>query len=371
MAVGFSDVSQFPGFEATTNDYAHDRPLVPWALQFCRVHGFGNEQGAHDVDTGKGANIIIAHPDTGYTEHPEIMHGQPSPRTFGACTFTDPVPSYQTYAQGSLQFWRNYEIKPNVRIPVLVYDPKNGLQMQQGGASLRVGWPNDGKDTLAGLFPMNPSHGTGTASRIMSADGAPTGQWAAGYPSRPDNEPNPPATPINGVAPGARLMPIRVADTVIIDPIVSNNLAQGLLHAASEAMTNDEIGVVSISMGWPGGTRYQNYAALANALDEATKAGLIVCAAAAQSGVAFAPAIEDFGDFVDDAFGAPVDDAAGLASEAQLAARLTVMMAQTTRLALTPQSTLDGLIAEVVNKAEAAGRTAAQIEGYQIGRAHV
>ena len=101
-----------------------------------------------------------------------------------------------------------------------------------------------------------------------------------------------------------------------------------------------------------------SHPALRDALATAAQAGLIVCAAAAQSGVDIAGRIEDFGEFVEDALGEPIDGAAATASDAAVAAQLTAMMAKLTRLALTPRSTSDGLVAEVVSKAEAAGRTA-------------
>ncbi len=363
MPVGFQNL---PPFQAASMPFTHDVPSEPWALRFSRFEDEAGETGALTFSSQQGvgalgAGVTVAHTDTGYTEHPELMHGG-AVRVNDARTFTFPVPSYLTYGPGWRQFYRSTSAQVNQVYGHVSYSSTNGLQVA-AGASVSVGWTNDGKDSLAGVFPMNPSHGTSTASVILSRPGAPSNVDFPSYLQRATDAEKIPLTAINGAAPAARLLPIRVSDTVIVDPIVANNLAMGILYAAERALTDIEIGVISISMGWPGGSAYQNYTQLAKALDLATRSGLVVCAAAAQSGFGIAPALESYADLAE-GVGDGASSAAGVALDAAKVAALTVAIAQFTKLSLGNHQNLDDLADDIIAKARAAGRSAKQIESY-------
>jgi len=102
-------------------------------------------------------------------------------------------------------------------------------------------------------LPGFPGHGT----RISGA--------IAGFMS------NAPTNPFYGVAPGAKIIPYRVTDSVIIDH-VKHHVASAILEAVE-----DGCHVVNISLGaWFGSSK------LANALDFAYERGVIVVCAAGQ-----------------------------------------------------------------------------------------
>lgn len=169
-----------------------------WSLDFCGV----KQAWALTQQTGVqplGVGIVIGHPDTGYTTHHEIWDA----------------------------------------------------------ADLRIltshGWnyvddTSDPRDPLTG---EHPSHGTSTASVIMSDQGGPTGNW------------------VSGVAPRAALVPLRVSDSVIHFSFA--NVTQALYRAADVAGAH----LVSMSLGGPFPSE-----ALERAIDHALGRGLIVLAAA-------------------------------------------------------------------------------------------
>jgi serine protease len=112
---------------------------------------------------------------------------------------------------------------------------------------------NDPTDELHDAFPwQNPGHGTGTASVI----GSPRGP-ASGTPPRF----------VSGVAPGARLIPFRVSDSVVVLDTLK-------LSRAIERATDAGAQVISISMGGAGSDR------LHDAVVYARDRGVIVLAAA-------------------------------------------------------------------------------------------
>jgi thermitase len=118
----------------------------------------------------------------------------------------------------------------------------------------------DPLDELDRTFPwQNPGHGTQTASVIVSPRG--------------------PATGVFGAAPGARIIPFRVSDTVVV--LDTLNLARAIEMAADAGAH-----VISISMGGLGSER------LHNAVVHATNRGVIVLAAAGNCvGFVVAPAL--------------------------------------------------------------------------------
>lgn len=150
--------------------------------------------------------IVIGHPDTGYRRHPEI------------------VPAL------ALENARDFVDEDD--------DPTDPLVNE-------------------GTIP-NPGHGTATGSVIVSPRGA-----QAQYQTRDVNG----ECGVLGVAPGARLMPLRVAKTVVLFSM--KNLSRAIEHAADNGAH-----VISISMGGLFSFR------LRAAVTYAQKRGVIICAAA-------------------------------------------------------------------------------------------
>ena len=136
-----------------------------------------------DADAGKG--VLIGHPDTGYSKHPEIA--------------------------ARLTINKGYDFVRN---------------------------DSDAKDDLDQGVLLFPGHGTGTASVIVSPQDAQDDYGQIG------NKP----IAVWGVAPGAELMPLRVSRSVVLDvPWAGGgalNLARAIEHAADQ-----KAHIVSISMG--------------------------------------------------------------------------------------------------------------------------
>ncbi|MFH7026386.1 MAG: S8 family peptidase [Heteroscytonema crispum UTEX LB 1556] len=157
-----------------------------------------------DPNRPPGHGIIIGLPDTGYTEHPEIIP--------------------------NLLVEKGYDFLKNDK------DPKDELEKPKT------------------VFLPAPSHGTYTSSLIISPKGA-----QGDYPS---------GKGVTGVAPGAKLIPLRVAYSVVLTSV--RNLAEAIEYAADNG-----VHVLSISMGTGLGNKR-----LRNAINYAQKRGIIVVAAA-------------------------------------------------------------------------------------------
>ncbi len=181
-----------------------------------------------------GEGIIIAHPDTGWTEHPELLKGDR-------------------------------------------YIRDNALSKNFFG---RFAPYLSAEDILSGV---NPSHGTTTASLMLSDEGHPS--------LHPPNTDYPGYTApitdfVTGIAPKVEVIPLRVTDCVALgsghtsmygQPV---NTYRTLTEAIYYALTlnNDMVGVISISLG---GLRLPSY--LEQALIRARQRGVIVCCAAGQA----------------------------------------------------------------------------------------
>ncbi|MBI5368954.1 MAG: S8 family serine peptidase [Planctomycetes bacterium] len=153
-----------------------------------------------------GAEVLVGHPDTGYRNHPELRD-----------------------ASGSLRV--RADLARNLVEEASAEDP-----LHEG-----VG--------------LNPGHGTGTGSLIVSPESAAiAGQKA-----------------VAGLAPGAWLVPIRVTDSVVVLGW------QDRLARAIEYATEAGCQVISISLGGLGGAR------LLRAVRYARRSGVIVVAAAGNS----------------------------------------------------------------------------------------
>jgi hypothetical protein len=146
------------------------------------------DKGAADGQEAKG--IVVGHPDTGYRPHDEVWNGDPAKR------------------------------------PILDAD---GYDFEDDD--------HDAKDPLetTGFIP-NPGHGTKSGSVIVSPKGR---QMPGGQPTEF----------VTGVAPGARLVPLRVNKSVV--HFKTGNLAKAISNAAGDDRTlvKRKADVISISMG--------------------------------------------------------------------------------------------------------------------------
>ncbi|GAX43283.1 protease [Tolypothrix sp. NIES-4075] len=150
-----------------------------------------------------GHDIIIGLPDTGYSEHPEIIR--------------------------NLLLAKGYDFLKKDK------DPKDELERPFGEVI------------------NNPGHGTSTASIAISPKGA-QGNYLSGKA-------------VTGVAPGAKLVPLRVSYSVVLLSV--QNLAEAIEYAA-----DNNIHVLSISLG----TGFFNQR-LRSAIIYAQKRGVIIVAA--------------------------------------------------------------------------------------------
>ena len=146
-----------------------------------------------------GRGIVVGHPDTGYTRHPEIWRGK------------------------RVLAHRGYDFEDDQADPL---------------------------DPLTGEFP---SHGTGTASVIMSGIGLQI-QTNTNF--------------VSGVAPKAKLIPYRVSTSVI-------HLSFKKVSKAIYLAITNKAHVISMSLGGPTGPDY-----LKRAIQAALDSGIIVLAAA-------------------------------------------------------------------------------------------
>lgn len=156
-----------------------------------------------DPQLPPGHGVIVGHPDTGYQDHPEL--------------------------EGRIVIGKGYDF---------VYDDPDAH--------------DDLERPLSTPVP-NPGHGTGTASVIVSPAGAAQRFQGNGW--------------VTGVAPGAQIIPLRTAYSVVVfSPL---NLARAIEYATSEGAH-----VISISMGGLFSWR------LRRAVRFAQSQGVIICAAA-------------------------------------------------------------------------------------------
>jgi hypothetical protein len=158
-----------------------------------------------------GAQVVIGHPDTGYSEHPEIL---------------------------------------------------SNLLAKKGHDYVKD--DSDAKDDLDSGALLFPGHGTGTSSVIVSP------KDAQGDYGNSNGIPN----AVWGVAPGSKLIPIRVSRSVVLDVLWAGGGVRELAKAIEYAADNGAH-VVSISMG----TGFAN-SRLLKAVQYAQRRGVIILAAA-------------------------------------------------------------------------------------------
>ncbi|HEX5067011.1 MAG TPA: S8 family serine peptidase [Myxococcota bacterium] len=169
-----------------------------WSIEFVRADAAWKLLDARGIEYGEG--IRIAHPDTGYTLHPELPLGQ-----------IDQEADHD-----------------------FVDDDESAV------------------DPLADGALLNPGHGTGTSSVIVS----PRGAEGVGYERH-----------VTGIAPAARLVPLRVSKSVV--QVSQRNLRDAIQHAVAS-----DCHVISISLG---GLPSES---LHDAVQRAVAKGIIVLAAA-------------------------------------------------------------------------------------------
>ncbi|WP_286970145.1 S8 family peptidase [Flavobacterium sp. UBA4854] len=231
-----------------------------WPLRLCRVkEAWDLILPSHGQGKAKGEGIVILHPDTGWTEHPELLKGS-------------------RYLNSDYKISRNFLVSTPTTDDSYWAIPDSDWRWD-----FRIQRPTDklAKDILDhGLNGgLHPSHGTGTAGLMLSEEGHPN--------------PAPPASPIfpaytvpqanfiTGIAPLVKVIPCRICRSVIlgIDTTWKVNtftaLAQAIYHGIS--LVDQNIGVISISLG---GVFKPNF--LTDALKAARQNGIIVIAAAGQ-----------------------------------------------------------------------------------------
>ncbi len=167
----------------------------------------------------QGEQVTIAHPDTGFLKHPEIW-----PKVGG----------------GPIDTIRDWDFVTDDDDARAELDDDN-------------------------LLPGGPNHGTSTASVIVSATG-PADSAATGEPF------------VSGIAPNAKLVPLRVSNSVV-------HFSFRRVRKAIEYATDNGFHVISMSLGGPAPSKH-----LRRAIQAATKRGLIVIAAAGNS-IPFRPVI--------------------------------------------------------------------------------
>ncbi|MCU0675657.1 MAG: S8 family serine peptidase [Myxococcota bacterium] len=177
-----------------------------WALRETRVAQAWERLAR--AGRGRGLGVVIAHADTGISRHPELL------------------------AHADLASPIAWEL---------------GWDFVDGDAD------PDHDFTALNRIPPTHGHGTETASVIVSPPGCPVGA-------------EPPC--VTGVAPEARLVPLRVSDSVVL-------LSGDLVAEGVERATTLDADVISISMGGVG-----EMPRLQAAIERALEQGIIVVAAA-------------------------------------------------------------------------------------------
>jgi serine protease len=215
-----------------------------WLLDFCRIREAWALTPPRPTGRPKGEGVTVIHPDTGYTQHPEVMHG-------GNYLIADGVA-------------RNF-------VPGVIRSHPEFLSA---------------KDTLD---TASASHGTKTASVMISAEGGPSAAAFPGYSA---------AKAVWGVAPKANVIPYRVATWVNLDDEACIRLAKAIYYAVGNEDLK-KVGVISISLGRASLGFIEKETYIRTAFEQAKKNGVIVCAAAGQlqqdgrfqgAGQAFSPA---------------------------------------------------------------------------------
>jgi thermitase len=205
-----------------------------WIIDFCNARTAWNST--------MGAGIVIAHPDTGVTAHPELSN--------------------------------NFQKSKG----------KNFYHSRKWGSNRRP--KTDIEDKAKSSVPYFFSHGTSTGSVLSST----RGNLTTTNPTPGDTFPEKtPQAYVSGVAPEATVIPFLITESVLLFNSAVLALVNTIDHCIglnhSDHPEPVDVAVMSISLGYPlalPGLAYQY--ALVNALKRARAHGLVVCAAAGQSG---------------------------------------------------------------------------------------
>lgn len=208
-----------------------------WPLRDTGVLDAWALQAANAKTPGEG--VIIGLPDTGYLPHPEILYGN----QINQGLWLPHIP--------------NSGLPPDIRLD-LVGDRSDPSNLDRSGQQ--------------SLLARDFGHGTRVASVIMS----PIGRHPAS--EAPDV--------VSGVAYGARILPIKVAESELLANVVLPNtkydnpliLAEGIRLA-----TKSGAAVISVSLVAPPNLGDGEGTALRQAVTEATRAGAIVVASVGES----------------------------------------------------------------------------------------
>lgn len=169
--------------------------------------------------------ILVGHIDTGYTEHPALGFG-----SLGG--------SWIRHAEGKNLWKRRVEM------------PSGSGEVDRWSSTPEFPGP---RDNLTGAHGGHGTRTGGTLAGLFSPDGAAI------------------AHPFFGAAPGASVIPYRIADSVLVD-----HVPKELAEAIDDAVTKG-VAVISISMG-----AARKSSRVARAIENAYLNGVIVCAAAGQ-----------------------------------------------------------------------------------------
>lgn len=227
MATGLNNKTLPNGSPVT---FAH----MDWPLYFCNVKGLLGQNVWDKLPApppgGRkaGEGVTVAHPDTGYSDHPELLKG--------------------------------------LRLDVA--RSKNFLHPSATAL--------DPLTTGAGRFP---NHGSATAGVLMSEPGH-ANDPVFGAPEFPAYT-VPSHQFVTGIAPKAKLIPCRVTNSVVLIGDSIPALTKALYYAAELSGSDLSIGVVSISLGCLVNRRVLQ-GALAKAVAHAKSNGIVICAAAGQ-----------------------------------------------------------------------------------------
>jgi subtilisin family serine protease len=240
-----------------------------WAL---KQIGLGEVKGSPALGGLSGRGVMIAHVDTGYTDHPALPQEDESSRTPwkeppsgallpdllapAASATTDDGARHGLAPRLGFDFFLGCE-------DVALCGPRDPQAMSP---------PRDRLRPPRFVFDRQPGHGTGTAGMITAP-----GVWMRGGADARDRF-------LLGVAPGALVVPYRVSDGVIMSEERSTRVTEALLSAVSPQERDADLAgqlqparsadVVTISFG-----RRSPSEELEQAILVAERQGVIVVAA--------------------------------------------------------------------------------------------
>jgi len=217
------------------NPVTTDNP--EWPIYFCNFHLAWERRKLTNSPSGntttKGEGIRIGHPDTGFTDHPELLEGNLLTE-LGRDFFT---------------FFGIIDSEREARDKLLYYI----------------------------IFIQHPSHGTALESTIISKEGHPNKNEPNKYPKYVEEN------YVSGVAPDASLIPYRVTKSVVLndwtllETVIGGRSLYRLTKAIKDCIKKN-VGVISISLGG----FFAHTGKATDCIKEAVDNGIIIIAAAGQ-----------------------------------------------------------------------------------------